>query len=462
MIYSGKLMRFGVYWNDTAPYKTMEQVKAETGCDVICNGFMYNTAAVKPVYNIKLGGAVLAEDKDCDYWGFAWDDGERPVLTNNMGTKDNFITTGVALVRDGKIVADAYYKQDILGSRGRTAIGFDRDGNLILWCSSDACEPKTMEQLRQLMYDAGCVDAINLDGGGSSECVTPAGTVTTTRTIYNFVCAWLEGEETDETEDSDETEETKEKTVGYFKGIDVSEWQGTVDWSQAENEIDFAMIRAGYGQNNIDKQFVRNISECNRLGIPCGVYWFSYASTEEMARKEAAYCLAAVRPYKVQYPIAFDFEYDSVNSAAKNGVKVDRNLATALCHAFCGAVESAGYYAVNYTNADFLSNLFDGTTTQKHDLWYAAWPASPDPDKPPRDCGIWQYASTGKVAGIGGDVDLNAAYRDYPALIEAAGLNNLKAGESGTQEQEDPYQAACEKLIAAGWGDIMLSISEKI
>ncbi len=78
--------------------------------------------------------------------------------------------------------------------------------------------------------------------------------------------------------------ETEERKMGYIKGIDVSEHQGAIDWSQAENEIAFAIIRAGYGQNNIDKQFVNNITECNRRGIPCGVYWFSYARRAEMAR----------------------------------------------------------------------------------------------------------------------------------------------------------------------------------
>jgi hypothetical protein len=105
MIYSGKLKRFGVYRNDTAPYKTMEQVKAETGCDIIANGFMYNVSTVKPVFNIKLGGVVLAEDKDkagkrIPYVGYAWNDGEMPVQTSDMDLKDNFISC-VSLVENG-------------------------------------------------------------------------------------------------------------------------------------------------------------------------------------------------------------------------------------------------------------------------------------------------------------------------------------------------------------------------
>ena len=85
-----------------------------------------------------------------------------------------------------------------------------------------------------------------------------------------------------------------------LKGIDVSEHQGVIDWTMVKGNVDFAMLRAGYGQNNIDKQFVRNIKECNRLNIPCGIYWFSYALNESMARQEAKYALAAVKDYRLE------------------------------------------------------------------------------------------------------------------------------------------------------------------
>lgn len=223
------------------------------------------------------------------------------------------------------------------------------------------------------------------------------------------------------------------------KYIDVSTHQGTIDWDKVKGQVDGVIIRAGYGQNNIDAQFKRNISECNRLGIPCGVYWFSYAYTEEMARKEAKYCLAAIQPYRVELPVCFDFEYDSVDYAKKQGVTISKALATKLVHAFCGAVETAGYYAMNYTNKDYLSKYFDDTTL-RYDLWLAAWPLKPDPAKPPRsDCGIWQYTSKGKINGITGNVDTNYAYRDFPALIMGNGLNRLKA--------DTPWYAEAQKWV---------------
>lgn len=211
-----------------------------------------------------------------------------------------------------------------------------------------------------------------------------------------------------------------------YKYIDVSYHNGVIDWEKVKPQVDFVIIRAGYGANNIDQRFVRNITECNRLGIPCGVYWFSYARNADMAKQEAEYCLAAIKPYRVELPVCFDFEYDSVNRAKINGVKITPEMATSFVHAFCGTVEAAGYYAMNYANPDYLNRYFDETTLD-YDLWLAQWPLKPNPDKPPRTCGVWQYTSKGKIDGISGNVDVGAAYHNYPDLIASKGLNGLTA-----------------------------------
>ena len=224
-----------------------------------------------------------------------------------------------------------------------------------------------------------------------------------------------------------------------YKYIDISTFQGKPDFEKVKDHVDGVIIRAGYGQGNHDVQFERNISECNRLGIPCGVYWFSYAYSEEMARKEAEYCLKAIKPYRVELPVCFDFEYDSV---AKSKVIINKTLATKLVHAFCGTIEAAGYYAMNYTNGDYLSRYFD-ESTMRYDLWYAAWPSNPDPAKPPRECGIWQYTSKGSVPGISGNVDMDYAYKDYPAIIKAAGLNNLTKAEA--PKKDEPWYAEAQR-----------------
>ena len=237
-----------------------------------------------------------------------------------------------------------------------------------------------------------------------------------------------------------------------FKYIDISTFQGVVDFEKLKGQVDGVIIRAGYGQNNIDAQFKRNISECNRLGIPCGVYWFSYAYTEELARKEAEYCLAAIKPYRVELPVCFDFEYDSVEKAQKNGVGVGKTLATAMCHAFCSTIEAAGYYAMNYTNKDYLNRYFDKSTL-RYDIWMAVWPTNPDAAKPPivydaqgkpKPVGIWQYSSKGSVDGIAGNVDMDWAYKDYPAIIKAAKLNHLE----DEPKVDEPWWAEAQRWVA--------------
>lgn len=190
MLYTCKPSKFQVYQNNT-PRKSMAAVKSSLGCDVICNGYLFNMSTGKPVCNIKLDGKVLNEDQ-YTYTGYAWNDGEMPVMQAGAGDKENFISC-VALVKDGKPLT-MYYNSGLAGTRGRTAIGFKADGTFVMWCSSDSSEPKTMEQLRQIMIDAGCDSAMALDGGGSSSCITPDKTISTTRTITSYICVWAEEE----------------------------------------------------------------------------------------------------------------------------------------------------------------------------------------------------------------------------------------------------------------------------
>ena len=234
-----------------------------------------------------------------------------------------------------------------------------------------------------------------------------------------------------------------------MKYIDISHYQATPDFDKLKAQVDGVIIRAGYGQNNIDKQFARNIAECNRVGIPCGVYWFSYACTADMAAKEAEYCLAAIKPYRVELPVCFDFEYDSVNNAKKKGVTVTALLANNIVKAFCDTVEKAGYYCMNYANPDFLSRYF--TDTAKYDLWLAQWPNKPDLAHPPRACGIWQWGGKTYDGITTGTVDTNEAYRDYAEIIRRAGLNHLE--DKPTAEPKEWYTDAVEWCTENGISD---------
>lgn len=252
-----------------------------------------------------------------------------------------------------------------------------------------------------------------------------------------------------------------------MKGIDVSTHQKKIDWEKVKADgIEFAMLRAGYGNNNIDAYFVRNVKECNRLNIPVGVYWFSYAYTVDMARREARQCIEAIKPYKIDFPVVFDFEYGSVEYAEKKGVKITKQMATEFVIAFCDEVEKAGYHPMNYTNQDYMKRYFD-MSKLKYDLWLALWPKSGKPDKDRSgECQIWQYTEKGRVNGIAGNVDMNIAYKHYGKeenMLKRGDKNEavryfqsllLKAGYDLAQYGADgSYGGVTEKAVETLQGD---------
>ncbi len=241
--------------------------------------------------------------------------------------------------------------------------------------------------------------------------------------------------------------------MDYKRGIDVSEWQKDIDWDRlaASGEVDFVMIRAGLGQGQADDYWLANVEACTRLGIPFGVYWFSYARNVERARKEAEYCIEAIKPYRLSYPVAFDFEYDSVDYLAKQGITVTKQFASAVARAFLETIEDAGYYPMLYTNADYLSRYFDADAASKYDIWLAQWPSrAPDLSSPPAAArgGIWQYANDGVVTGVKTRVDLNVCYTDYPSIISEMEVNKVIYHTKEDIEEKAPWGVdAFNKLV---------------
>lgn len=269
-------------------------------------------------------------------------------------------------------------------------------------------------------------------------------------------------------------------TNNKIHGIDVSEHQGVIDWDKlVTSGIKYAFIRAGYGKNNIDKQFVRNITNANRLGIPVGIYWFSYAYTVEMARAEAAYCLAAIKDYRVELPVVFDFENDTVDNAKKHhGVTITKQLASQMLTAFLEDIEKAGYFGMMYSNPNYLSTMLDAALPQRFGLWLACYPKVVDLNKPPRDCYIWQYSSTGSMPGITGNVDMNCMYVDLMQRIREYGMNHLNDAAAQPPEEttvetppattEPPaatkteFEAAVEKVHNAGYDAVIIALANAI
>lgn len=217
-------------------------------------------------------------------------------------------------------------------------------------------------------------------------------------------------------------------------GIDVSKWQGKIDWAKAkEYGIDFAMVRIGTGTAslNVDSTALYNIQECNRLGIPVGAYFYSYSNTAEQAARLTRSAMDWIKSSKVQlqYPVAFDIEYDDCHTHSSMAVN------TAKCKQAMQVIESYGYYGIIYASDNFFHTYLNLDKLQSYDKWVAAYRGVDDTKIPH---GMWQYSSKGSIPGINGDVDKDVAYKDYTAIIKRAGLNQVKA--------EDVYKITVEPV----------------
>lgn len=208
-----------------------------------------------------------------------------------------------------------------------------------------------------------------------------------------------------------EPEETK------LSGIDVSHWQGEIDWHAVkESGVEFAMLRMGFGRftKQVDPCFVKNYDGARAAGIPVGVYWYSYALTPADAVKEAKTCLQVLGGRQLEYPIAFDIE-------ERSQIKLPPEKFTAIVATFCATIEAAGYYAMVYGSATPLNDNLTEAAKKRYDVWVANYNV---PEPIYRGVyGMWQYSAEGTVNGINGPVDCNFAFRDYPGIMKNYHLN---------------------------------------
>ena len=211
-------------------------------------------------------------------------------------------------------------------------------------------------------------------------------------------------------------EKSEPETKNILKGIDVSYAQGMIDWEKvkASGLVDFAILRAGYGRETtqVDTQFERNYAACKQLGIPVGVYWYSYATTVDEAEQEAKVCLQTIQGKQFEYPVAFDIE------EARCLPQAD-----ALSTTFCTALENAGYYTAIYTFKSALESNFSAAVKNRYDIFLSH--TGVQQTDYAGSYGLWQYSWTGCIPGISGDVDLDYAYKDYSTMIQNAGLNGF-------------------------------------
>ena len=189
-------------------------------------------------------------------------------------------------------------------------------------------------------------------------------------------------------------------------GIDVSEHNGALDWAKIKaSGVEFAIIRSGYGTSHEDKFFAKNIEGARSQGLPVGVYHFSYALDPAGAKKEAEFVLSLLRPYQgeIFLPIFYDFEYDSVAYAKKQGVTLGRESFNAHTVAFCEVIRAAGYTPGVYYNLDYARNYVDKSRVGGYVQWFAQYAAAPSIS----DYAIWQYSSSHTIPGVSGKFDAN-------------------------------------------------------
>lgn len=194
------------------------------------------------------------------------------------------------------------------------------------------------------------------------------------------------------------------------QGIDVSEHQGRIDWNAVKaSGIDFAILRVGFGApswgGRVDYQFNRNISECERLGIPYGVYIYSYAFDNQQAADEASMVINCLSGHNPRLPVYYDLEDNSIIANGRQTGIASR------AQVFCNRISAAGYEPGIYANLNWFNNILTDSVfkSSSWDHWIAQYNSQCDYTG---NYSFWQYKSNGKVPGINGNVDMNYAYVD--------------------------------------------------
>ena len=231
-----------------------------------------------------------------------------------------------------------------------------------------------------------------------------------------------------------------------IKGIDVSVWQGNIDFGKVKvSGINFVIIRAGYGNGNKDKWFDENYRKAKAAGLHIGAYWYSYATSADGAKQEAQSCSKVLSGKQLDYPVYFDIEEKSQLSRGKD-------FCSSLITAFCTELENHGYYAGFYTSLSSLNSVVSDAVKKRFTVWVAQWSGK---------CsysgayGVWQYSSKGKVSGIGGNVDMDYSYIDFPTTIRNGGFNGYGKGAASTSTTtvKKSVDEIASEVIAGKWGN---------
>lgn len=228
-----------------------------------------------------------------------------------------------------------------------------------------------------------------------------------------------------------------------YKCIDVSSNNGTLDWDKIKADgVECAIIRIGYGSDESsqdDSQAVRNMKECERLGIPYGVYIYSYCLNMLQAQSEAAHALRMVKDYNPVLGVWFDME-DADDYKANRGFMPEKNgsILTDFCIEFMQIIKDAGYKTGVYANWNYFNNILDDsrlTAFEGFNRWLAHWGI----DEPSMDCLVWQYSSDGSVNGSSARTDMNWYYGELPQVEPTQPETDEDAEQPCTKYQEGDF-----------------------
>ena len=245
------------------------------------------------------------------------------------------------------------------------------------------------------------------------------------------------------------------------RGIDVSKYQGTIDWKKVKKAgVQFVIIRAGYGKlsSQVDSKFVENYNNAKANGIKVGLYWYSYATTPAEAKQEAAACKAVIGNRAFDYPIYYDVEEGKTLNTGKSNV-------SAIIKAFCSEMEASGYYVGVYMSKAAAEAYLTDEVKNRYAMWIAHWGVKETTYK--GNYGLWQSSSIGVVPGINGVVDTDVSYIDYPEIIVKRGYNNnhkvsTKPATKPTKPATKPTKPATKPIKPVAPAKKTIEITVKI
>lgn len=256
------------------------------------------------------------------------------------------------------------------------------------------------------------------------------------------------------------------------RGIDVSEWQGKINWQKVKaSDVDFAFVRISYGTGYIDKTFDYNMEQADLAGVPVGTYVYSLATNTKMALKEAQLAIEKMESYKVSYPVVFDLEYPKMGTLSPKKV-------SQIARTFCNEVKKAGYYPMVYCNLDWYNNHVNWSLLSGLDVWAASYGDKIQaPDHDLYRYTIWQSTdgdgggvlnpTKGLIDGIplSNNVDVNFGFVDYtkkivprrypvPGYVPSETPGNANVVKKGWITEDGQTLYYVNGVKATGWKEI--------